>query len=133
MTTMSYSITSTSELTDKKLPKTPKLTIHTEDGDFPIMGINSLNFKYAKKGRGKGNFLTINITVPGVVDGEPSLSNENFVLPRDFSLVLKASDFWKNHGINLTRPTETTETTETTEAAPEGIVANTAVGAVTAP
>lgn len=125
MSTLTYSVVTNNKLTDKGLFKSPELVIHSKEGDFNILGINSLNLKFNKKGRGKGTSLVVNITVPGIIDGEPAVSNETFNLPEDLALVLKASDFWKNHGINLTRPSKKTE--------PTSIIAKETVGVVSAP
>jgi len=88
--------------------KTPTLIVHTEgQDDLVVKGINSLNLKFSKKGRGKGTNLIVNITVPGFIDGEPCVKAENFSLPQDLKLVTKATKFWEDHGINLTRETKT--------------------------
>lgn len=110
--------------------KVPTVIIHQEGkDDIVVQGINSLNLKFSKKGRGKGTTLVVNITVPGFIDGEPVVKGTNFNLPEDLDLVIKATKFWEDHGINLTRETSVTPpkkiiaTTEVTTPVTEAVTA----------
>lgn len=82
------------------------LIANTKDGDVQVKGASKITLTYSNKGRAKGTKIGVTMLTPIVKSGISAMRSETFELPKELDKVLKLSEFWDNHAIQVTEEEE---------------------------